>query len=139
MYERQYDRRPNTPTPPERFGPFFDKDGSLILDWVGKNAQDFAEKVSEAKLKATGLRNFYNEFLRIDNLPESYNEEKLILIRLLISKAYYKKTTAKLPHVFVNFIESLVKEVGNDLARFNKACLVMEAIVGYFKEKSNRS
>jgi hypothetical protein len=58
------------------------------------------------------------------------------LIRLLISKAHYKKTTAKIPPRFVSFIESLIKEVGEDLDRFDKACLVMEAIVGYFPKNN---
>ncbi|MDD3535999.1 MAG: type III-A CRISPR-associated protein Csm2, partial [Candidatus Cloacimonetes bacterium] len=97
--------------------------------------KQLAEEINTRDLKSTALRNFYNEFLRIKHLPENNNEEKKILIRLLVSKAHYKKTTANLPDRFVSFIEKLINEVNDDLKKFDKACLVMEAIVGYFPKR----
>ncbi len=120
----------------EVLGPFFNDKGDLNLEWVGQKAQKMANDINTKDLKATALRNFYNEFLRIKNLPQGYKEEKKILIRMLISKAYYKKTTNKLPDRFVSLIENLIKEVGDDLDKFSKACLVMEAIVGYFPKNN---
>ncbi len=132
-----YGSRPNnSERTEEKLGPFFDAKGNLDLEWVGTKAKNLSQDINTRELKGTALRNFYNEFLRIKNLPQAYNDEKKILIRLLISKAHYKKTTAKIPPRFVSFIESLIKEVGEDLDRFDKACLVMEAIVGYFPKNN---
>lgn len=122
-------------TPAMQLGPFFDANGNLIIDWVADKAKQFAEEINTRELRSTGLRNFYNEFLRIKNMPESNIEEKKIFIKLLISKAHYKKITASLPPRFVTFIEKLINEVGDNLNKFDKACLVMEAIVGYFPKK----
>ena len=127
------DQRPAAPQ--VQLGPFFDEKGNLEKDWVGCKAKQFAEEINTGDLKSTALRNFYNEFLRIKHLPEQNHEEKKILIRLLISKAHYKKNTANLPPSFVSFIEKLISEVNDDLKKFDKACLVMEAIVGYFPKR----
>lgn len=131
--------RPNqsgTKSPEQKLGPFFDAKGNLDLEWVGTKAQLLAIEIDTKELKATALRNFFNEFLRIKNLPAKYNEEKKLLIRMLISKANYKKTTARIPQRFVSFIDALINEVGDDLNRFDKACMVMEAIVGYFPKNN---
>ncbi len=127
------DRRPAAPQ--VQLDHFFDDEGNLNRDWVGLKAKQFAEEINTRDLKSTGLRNFYNEFMRIKNMPASNAEEKKIFIRLLISKAHYKKTTANLPPRFVTFIEKLINEVNDDLQKFNKACLVLEAIVGYFPKR----
>jgi len=119
---------------PSKFKPFFNADGSLVLDWVGEEAKKLAEKVCYAKdhgLKATGLRNFYNEFLRIKSLPAGHEEEKIVLIKLLVAKVQYKKISNNAPAIFADFITQLVKEIGNSVERFEKACLIMEALVGY--------
>jgi len=132
------DYKPKSPYPEkkdESFGPFFDEKGNLIIDWVGQKAQKFSAEINDREFKSSALRNFYNEFLRIKNLPPSYNEEKKVLINLLVSKAHYKRTTGVVPPLFFSFIQCLIKEVGTDLDKFNKACLVMEAIVGYFPKK----
>lgn len=121
--------------PQVQLGPFFDERGNLKTEWVSGKAKQLAEEINTRDLKSTALRNFYNEFLRIKHLPENNNEEKKILIRLLVSKAHYKKTTANLPDRFVSFIEKLINEVNDDLKKFDKACLVMEAIVGYFPKR----
>lgn len=123
-----------------QIGPFFDNEGNLSRDWVSSKARQFAGTINNEipyskQLKPTALRNFYNEFLRIKNMPENNAEEKKIFIRLLISKAHYKKTTANLPPRFVTFIEKLINEVNDDLQKFDKACLVLEAIVGYFPKR----
>jgi len=135
MYNDYKPKSPHTEKEEEKIGPFFDAQGNLILDWVGKKAQKFSSDIDSREFKSSALRNFYNEFLRIKNLPSSYNEEKKVLINLLISKAHYKKTTGIVPPLFFNFVQSLIKEVGTDLDKFNKACLVMEAIVGFFPKK----
>lgn len=132
MYERQNDRRPDS-QPREKFGPFFDKDGSLILDWVGKKAEKTSRDICSAQngLTATGLRNFFNEFLRIKGLPAEHKEEKIVLVKLLIAKVNYKKLNKKAPEIFARFITELVEEIGDSLDKFEKACMIMEAIVGF--------
>ena len=136
-----YNYQQNRNTPPDsvkkQYGPFFKEDGSLILDWVGEKAQKISQEISNAKygLTATGLRNFYNEFLRIRNLPASHSEEKKILIKLLIAKVNYKKLTNKAPDIFAKFITELITEVGDDLGKFEKSCLIMEAVVGFNPKK----
>ena len=123
------------------FGPFFNSDGSLVLDWVGEKARKKAEEFSEvlynkkSMLSPTGLRNFYNEFLRIKDLPESHKQEKIILIKLLVAKVEYKRTNNKVPIIFAQFINQLVKEIGESTERFEKACLIMEALVGFNPKK----
>ncbi|MDD5624844.1 MAG: type III-A CRISPR-associated protein Csm2 [Candidatus Cloacimonetes bacterium] len=121
----------------DQFGPFFNPDGSLVLDWVGEKARQTSEQMARAtpQLTSTGLRNFYNEFLRIKDLPESHKQEKIILIKLLVAKVEYKKTTKKVPFIFVEFINQLVKEIGESTERFEKACLIMEALVGFNPKK----
>lgn len=130
MYDsrKQYDAKPN-----HQFKPFFNPDGSLVLDWVGEKARQASEDIYNAKngLRATGLRNFYNEFLRIKNIPASHKEEKIVMIKLLVAKVQYKKINYKAPAIFAKFISDLVDEIGSDIGRFEKACLIMEAIVGY--------
>jgi CRISPR type III-A-associated protein Csm2 len=120
-----------------QFGPFFNPDGSLVLDWVGEKARQASEQMAGAtpQLTSTGLRNFYNEFLRIKDLPDSHKQEKIILIKLLLAKVEYKKTTKKVPTIFVDFIDQLVKEIGESTERFEKACLIMEALVGFNPKK----
>lgn len=129
--------RYQNPQQSQHYGPFFKPDGSLILDWVGKKAQEFSSDVLSARngLTSTGLRNFYNEFIRIRSLPEGHVEEKKILIKLLVAKVNYKMINGKAPEIFSKFVTALVEEIGEDLDRFEKACLVMEAIVGFNPKK----
>lgn len=127
-----------------QFGPFFNPDGSLVLDWVGekahKNAIEFSRILYKKKsmLSPTGLRNFYNEFLRIKELPEGYEQEKKILIRLLVPKVEYKKNNNTVPKIFAQFINELVNEIGDSIERFEKACLIMEALVGFYTETKEK-
>ena len=126
------------------FGHFFNSDGSLNLDWVGDKARKKAEEFSKvlhnnkSMLSSTGLRNFYNEFLRIKELPEGYDEEKKILIRLLVPKVEYKKNNKTVPKIFAQFINELVNEIGDSIERFEKACLIMEALVGFYTETKEK-
>ncbi len=131
------DRYQNHPQNSQKLGPFFKPDGSLILDWVGRKAEDLSYEISEARnnLTSTGLRNFYNEFIRIRSLPEGHAEEKKILIKLLVAKVNYKRINGKAPDIFTKFVTELVEEIGEDLGRFEKACLVMEAVVGFNPKK----
>ena len=136
-----YNYQQNRNTPPDsvkkQYGPFFKEDGSLILDWVGEKANITSKDFSDKKMSSTGLRNFYNELLRIKQLPTEHKQEKLILIKLLVAKANYKEINSKdrrskIPHEFTIFITKLVKEIGEDIKKFENACLIMEAIVGFF-------
>ena len=145
---------------------FFNDDDSIKLEWVSDWAEEFAEDLSKHCVKKDGkiifisgnirevkkrfgkrnikeegfsstqLRNFYNEFLRIRDLPLKSENEKLALIKLLKAKVKYKKTTTpQFRMIFVDFIQKLVEQIGKNLIRFEKSCLVMEAIVGFFPKK----
>jgi len=129
------------PRDDSNFGPFFNSDGSLVLDWVGEKARQTSKQMSEARpqLTSTGLRNFYNEFLRIKDLPESHKQEKIILIKLLVAKVEYKRTNNKVPIIFAQFINELVNEIGDSIERFEKACLIMEALVGFYTETKDKN
>jgi len=117
--------------------PFFDNKGELNPEWVKKEAQQLSHQLARQKngMTTSSLRNFYNEFIRIRNLPKNNDAEKRILIRMLVAKVNYKKTTAKVPDDFVKFVSVLVEEINDDLDRFEKACYIMEAIIGYNPKK----
>lgn len=119
--------------------PFF-INGKLNLKWVKEEAQRFAKFIADEsweKMNTTALRNFYNEMLRIRDLASHSPDEQFALIRLLIAKVNYKKKQPgnKIPEDFVKFMTNLVNEVNDDSTRFNQACLIMEAIVGYNPKK----
>jgi CRISPR type III-A-associated protein Csm2 len=117
---------------------FFLQDKSLNPLWVGEEAKRFSEFLANQRdgaMTTSSLRNFYNEFLRIKNLPVRENEEKIILVKLLAAKANYKKNTAKIHPDFVNFINKLIDSIGDDLNLFNKSCYIIEALVGYNPKK----
>lgn len=132
---------------------FFNSDDSIDLEWVSTKSRsislDFSrdltteakdrfgktfQKVSEKGLTSSQLRNFYNEFLRIRDLPDSMIQEKMVLIKLLEAKIHYKKNAnpQDIRTIFVEFISELVKQVGESNKRFFGACQIMEAIVGFF-------
>ncbi len=144
---------------------FFEKDGSIKLEWVSDRARNFAEildtaifqdynrnlyqvtrnnngkffgkhkkdKMLEDALSSNQLRNFYNEFLRIRDLPAD-NKTKLVQIKLLEAKVRYKKTNSpkEMKQIFVDFITELIKQIGDSIEKFNNSCLIIEAVVGFF-------
>ncbi|MFB3845108.1 MAG: type III-A CRISPR-associated protein Csm2 [Candidatus Cloacimonadaceae bacterium] len=124
--------------------PFF-KDNKLNLVWVSSEAERFSKHIAQSHkedyqekvMTTTALRNFYNEMLRIRDLGVDSKDEQLALIRLLIAKVKYKQKQqgSKIPQDFVEFMNRLVSEVKDDINRFNQACLIMEAIVGYNPKK----
>jgi len=119
----------------------------VLLFWIGwekkpiKMLLNLAGYYTKKKsmLSPTGLRNFYNEFLRIKELPEGYEQEKKILIRLLVPKVEYKKNNKSVPENFAKFINELVNEIGDSIDRFEKACLIMEALVGFYTETKEKN
>lgn len=98
-----------------------------------KNKDD---KLVEDALSSNQLRNFYNEFLRIRDLP-SDDKTKIVQIKLLEAKVKYKKTNSpkEMKQIFVDFITALVNQIGDSIEKFNNSCLIMEAIVGFFPKK----
>lgn len=128
---------------------FFNDDNNIKLEWVSNSAKEYAyeltkevkiwnsykkkDEVIEKCLSATQLRNFYNEFLRIRDLPVD-SKNKLVQIKLLEAKVKYKKTNKpkEMKKIFVDLISKLVNQIGDSIERFNNSCLIMEAIVGYF-------
>jgi CRISPR type III-A-associated protein Csm2 len=133
MYEnKQYqgNQRPQAPAFDFTGKPFF-QDGKVNLSWVSEYARELSKILSENGLTSTQLRNFYNEFLRIRNMPETAVEEKKVHIRMLAAKVEYKRTTNRLTSVYVKFVNELIKEVNDDLNKFADACHIMEALVAY--------
>ncbi len=122
---------------------FFEEDGSVKLKWVYNSAEKFSNDLSkfvkkqrwndERPLSSNQLRNFYNEFLRIRDLP-SDDKSKLVQIKLLVAKVKYKKTNSPrdMKQIFVDFITELVEQIGDSIEKFNNSCLIMEAVVGFF-------
>ena len=125
----------SSPTP--RFDwnlPFFNDKGNLNTDWLDKKIQDLAQAMD---MTNSQVRNFYNEFQRIQNIPLEAKDEKLALIKLLKAKAKYKQTNdkqRKFSPLFTEMINNIIDEIGNDIDKYNKACLIMEALVGYSKK-----
>jgi len=97
------------------------------------NIGNRTDKMVENALSSNQLRNFYNEFLRIRDLP-SDDKSKLVQIKLLEAKVKYKKTNSSrdMKQIFVDLITALIKQIGNSIERFENSCLIMEAIVGFF-------
>ncbi len=128
---------------------FFDPDTKL--KWMAEYAEAFAFQISYQRnkdmtqkknyknesiqaLTTTRLRNFYNEFLRINDIKDG--EQKLVMIMLLKAKVNYKKHQAggsSIPADFVRFIEALVNQIKpeNLDQNFQHACYIMQAIVAY--------
>ena len=117
---------------------FFDEANNINIEWLDKKAQELANDLADWKLSTSQLRNFYNEFLRIQNIPQEAKNQKVALIKLLKAKAKYKEMASgseKFPKLFTLFIHKLVDEIGHDIERFNNACLIMEALIGFSPKK----
>lgn len=115
-------------------------DGKLNPNWVGENARVLSEEITgqSSKMGATSLRNFYNEFLRLKAMPASRNDEKIILIKLLKAKTNYKKNVQQSTNIhpqFAHFMNKLIDEIDDDVDKFDNACYIFEAIIGYAKKK----
>lgn len=134
---QQYAQNRNNETADqELFKESFFIDGKLNPNWVGENARRLSLRITEGRfgMGATAMRNFYNEFLRIKNIPASRADEKLIQIKLLKAKTNYKhkvQQATSLHNAFVKFVNKLLDEIGDDLARFDVSCFVFEALIGY--------
>lgn len=114
---------------------FFDSKGNLSIDWIDKKIKDFTTNDRNSCPSKTQIRNFYQEFLRIQAMPGDDNH-KIVMIKMLKAKVKYKEKASqdKVSPVFVSFIENLIDEIGSDLKKFNSACLLMEAFVAYNKK-----
>jgi len=110
---------------------FFDNNGNISVDWIDSKIKDFASDRFNCPSK-TQIRNFYQEFLRIQLMPGD-DAQKIVMIKMLKAKVKYKEKSSqdKVPRNFVTFIENLVNEIGDNLRKFNSACLLMEAFVAY--------
>lgn len=135
--KQQYGQNRNNETADQDlFKENFFIEGKLNPNWVGENARRLSLRITEGRsgMGATSMRNFYNEFLRIKNIPSSRADEKLIQIKLLKAKTNYKhkvQQATNLHNSFVKFINKLLEEIGNDLGRFDVSCFVFEALIGY--------
>ncbi len=113
----------------------------LNPNWVGENAQKLSQGLANQgnnAMGATAMRNFYNEFLRIKALPASKKDEKLIFVKLIKAKTNYKtfvQQGSTINRLFADFVCKLVDEVGDDVDKFDKACYVFEAVIGYSNKK----
>ncbi len=114
---------------------FFEGD-QVKLQWVSEYANDFAKLLAANKLSGTQLRAFYNEFLRIRDIPAD-SLQKNVMVKLLAAKITYRKTaTARdIPDDLVSFITEIVNQIGTSETKFKQACYIMEAIVGFFPKK----
>ena len=140
-YSQSQGNSPNpSTTPVDHFRDPFFINGKLNPAWVSVKAQAVSRDITTGKfaMGATAMRNFYNEFLRIRALPPSKADEKLILVKLLKAKTNYKSKVqagSSINNLFAKFINNLIDSVGDDLARFDQACYVFEAIIGYADKK----
>lgn len=70
-------RQDHRPAAPQvQLDHFFDDEGNLNRDWVGLKAKQFAEEINTRDLKPTGLRNFYNEFMRIKTCLQAMQKKR---------------------------------------------------------------
>jgi|GEM_PF-823601 len=130
---RDYQSRQQPQHPKFQFDvSFFNQNGTLNTVWLDEKIESLSQALN---MSNSQLRNFFNEFQRIQNIPDTGTEEKIALIKLLKAKAKYKATnTRDFSPLFVLFIDKLVAEIGTDLNKFNKACLIMEALIGFSKK-----
>ncbi|HOE90748.1 MAG TPA: type III-A CRISPR-associated protein Csm2 [Candidatus Cloacimonadota bacterium] len=129
--QRQGDRK-QCPT----LNGFFTKDGLVNSSWISEKIQEFAEFLSaDRKFTTTQLRNFYHEYLRIQNMPAK-KEEKIIMVKMIKAKINYKSDNV--PYDFIKFTNNLIDEIQtNELfdKYFDNACLIMEALVAYYPKR----
>ncbi len=110
---------------------------SLNPLWVSDYAEYFSvEALAQNKMNITQLRAFFNEFLRIKDLAKETDNIWTIQLKLIEAKAVYRanSSSARIPQEFSTFITKLVDDIGNDYKRFTDACLIMEALVAYYKK-----
>jgi len=133
---RQNYNNPRQEAPSWSDGYQFFQGDAVNIQWVGELAKKFSNHVADNRLSSSQLRAFYNEFLRIRDITADATE-KNILIRLLEAKISYRHTARKsdMPVAMVDFISSLVNQIGEDPAKFKQACYIMEAVVGFFPKK----
>ncbi len=133
-----------TQTAPDPFSEPFFRGNNLNPNWVEKNAMNLSREITSGKqgkegkkgkegMTSTSIRNFYNEFLRIKALPLNRKDEKVILMKLLVAKVNYKlkQPGSNVHELFAKFITKLVKEIDDNIDRFDKSCYILEAIIGY--------
>ena len=113
----------------------FYKDGKLDIEWLDSKAK---KKANELKyLKPNQLRNFYGEFKRIQNLSyDDFDAEILPLLKLIKAKANYRsaKKQRGWDFKFDKFLQDLIDSI-KDKKTFDNACLIFEAVVGFFPKQ----
>ncbi|MDY0152383.1 MAG: type III-A CRISPR-associated protein Csm2 [Candidatus Cloacimonas sp.] len=112
-------------------------DGKLNPLWVSDYAEYYSVMVlAEKRMTINQLRAFFNEFLRIQDLAEESNPSWIVMAKMMEAKAVYRvnSSSARIPYEFSVFITKLISDVGNDLSKFKAACVIMEALVAYFKK-----
>lgn len=135
---RSYDNRNQGYQKQESFSKplkdFFTESGVVKIEWIDKIIQEFAIHLGDkCNFKTSQLRNFYNEFLRIKNLPD-LTDEKIIMVKMLKAKVNYKQSSQVIPSEFKDFINNLVDEIKTDDSfkkHFENACILMEALVAF--------
>lgn len=117
---------------------FFEQD-KLNEHWVHDYAEVFSTEIlCSQRMNITQLRAFFNEFLKIqDGMREDGMWQ--IQLKMLEAKAVYRSNSsqAKIPQDFTVFITKLVYDIEGNARKFNYACLIMEAIVAYFRKPEN--
>lgn len=122
---------------------FFGEENRVHPDWVYRQAEQKAEvfmgtNPKKPNMTRTQLRKFYNEFLRIRDLPIPL-QEKRVEIAMLRAKTAHKANNNKVPQAFDQFMKLLIDSilaVNEDSSlekRFKGACDIMAAIVGFYK------
>lgn len=135
---RSYDNRNQGYQKQESFSKplkdFFTENGVIKIEWIDQTINEFAKHLgNNCDFRTSQLRNFYNEFLRIKNIPIP-SEEKMIMIKMLKAKVNYKQSANNVPNEFKIFVSNLVDEIKSDdkfIKRFDNACILMEALVAF--------
>lgn len=142
MYKQNNSNYSRQPRPTKEKIEFdFKKDGKFNLDWLDSKAKNFATlKIGQRsnEVKYSQVRSFFDEFILFKSMPfegDEFQDNVIPLLKLLKAKITNRQNRRVLDQFgyFKDFIINLV-DFSKDKKSLNTACMIFEAVVGYFHD-----